>query len=122
MGYDWEEEQHLQDAVEDAQTSLRSYKRGLRVVVLLSLMCAALIVLGVYMGTEGALHHVDTSGWAAASIAIGGLGIVVIGVFCCVVISDENKKCHPEVELRQALRAQRAYYTRQSYRMTDSGE
>lgn len=109
-----EDERHLLDAIEDARISLRSYKRGVRVIVLLSLLCVTLITLGVCMGTEGTLHHVDTSGWAAISIAIGGLGLVVIGVFCCVVVSEEKKQCHPEVELRQALRAHRDYIMRQS--------
>jgi hypothetical protein len=108
------EEQHLLDALDDARISVCSYKRWVRVFAVFLSFFLALIAFGVYIGSEGSLHHVDTAGWAAASITVGCLGVVVIIIAAVTILDTIVGENHPDVELRKAQRAHRDYIVRQS--------
>jgi hypothetical protein len=108
------EEQHLLDALEDARVSLQSYKRWVRVFAVFLLFFLALIAFGVYVGFEGSLHHIDTAGWAMASITVGCIGAVIIIIAAVTVLDTIVGENHPDVELRNAQRAHRDYIVRQS--------
>jgi Na+/melibiose symporter-like transporter len=105
------EEQHLLDALADARMSLQSYKRWVRIFATFLLFFLALIALGVYIGSEGSLHHIDTFDWAVTAIAlgcIGSIGIIIAAVTIFSIVGDN----HPDVELRKAQRAHRDYIVR----------
>jgi hypothetical protein len=108
------EEQHLLDALDDARTSLRAYKRWVRIFAAFLLFFLAFIALGAYTGFEGALQHIDTAGWAAASITIGCIGLIITIMAAVVVFDGIVGEHHPDIELRKAQHAHRDYIVRKS--------
>jgi uncharacterized membrane protein len=108
------EEQRLLDALDDARIALQTYKRWVCIFIVFLLFFLAFITLGVYAGFEGSLHHVDTAGWAAASITVGCIGSVITIIVVAIIINATVGENHPDIELRKAQRAHRDYIVRQS--------